>query len=79
MTESPRSVVGGPGVPRPGSALRVENDLTLALLRAGVPSSHVLCAKGLSDLAVLAERAGVPASEISEVTTVIKHNTSFVS
>ena len=26
-----------------------------------------------------AERAGVPASEISEVSTVIKHNTSFVS
>ncbi len=26
-----------------------------------------------------AERAGVPASEISQVSTVIKHNTSFVS
>ena len=26
-----------------------------------------------------AERAGVPASEIAEVSTVIKHNTSFVS
>ena len=26
-----------------------------------------------------AERAGVPASEISEVSTVIKHNTSYVS
>ena len=26
-----------------------------------------------------AERAGVPASEISEVSTIIKHNTSFVS
>ncbi|MEK9992932.1 MAG: nickel-binding protein, partial [Paracoccaceae bacterium] len=26
-----------------------------------------------------AERAGVPANDISEVSTVIKHNTSFVS
>lgn len=39
--------------------LRMENDLTLALLRGGVPSTEVLACKGIGDLRKCAERHGM--------------------
>ena len=39
---------------------RRENDITLALLRAGVPSAPVLATRSLSDLLALAEQHRVP-------------------
>jgi len=47
--------------------LRMENDLTLALLRGGVPSTEVLACKGIGDLRKCAERHGM-GIEIKEPT-----------